>query len=546
MASLPSTTSIVDFLNSQGKDSSFGARRNLFNQAGLDKRLGSFSGSANQNLTLLKNLQGGGSPSKENPQFFTPGLPNAQEAETNSASKFFDSPVMQPFKDGLNFGTQTTTPQTNIQEEQPFNLQDIINKSTREFSLADGLRENVGEGRQSEFDQKSSTLPFITPPSAKAPATARDTVEAFGRGTPERIAQEDEARDKRFGLAPGTTAAKRAGTTSTQQSQERDTQTKSELGFSASDVLGSQSSRSESDLVNDYLSSAEGKLFLEKQELSNLTASAKAASAKAELESKFASDKESLENNLAGKGLAFSGIRGTQVKALSESLATSLMGEDRKLATLLLESDIKFRETVLDGVADLIKSASDDNKDAIAQLNKAGYAVIGDQLVPTLARENATIDDIRADANLAISQRRLEIAEQTNARAAAKLANGDADKESDFSVFLSLLADDDSEGTDSEYLLWGLQNTDLSKSELQSALATNPKSAAALTVEAATLIEDNFTKKKLSSRSAELAEAKKQAKKAVMGFGSGEFATTAERDSLLEMIDSLTLDDISI
>jgi len=54
---LPSAQSVVDFLNTQKKDSSFSARTKLYRDAGLDKTLGEYVGSASQNINLLKGLQ---------------------------------------------------------------------------------------------------------------------------------------------------------------------------------------------------------------------------------------------------------------------------------------------------------------------------------------------------------------------------------------------------------------------------------------------------------------------------------------------------------
>lgn len=54
---LSTTTSVVDFLKSKGQQSSFAARRKLFNEKGFNTRLGEFTGARNQNLALLRNLQ---------------------------------------------------------------------------------------------------------------------------------------------------------------------------------------------------------------------------------------------------------------------------------------------------------------------------------------------------------------------------------------------------------------------------------------------------------------------------------------------------------
>ena len=54
---LNTTSSITDFLKSQGKDSSYGARSSLYKTSGLEERLGAYVGSAAQNTAFLKNLQ---------------------------------------------------------------------------------------------------------------------------------------------------------------------------------------------------------------------------------------------------------------------------------------------------------------------------------------------------------------------------------------------------------------------------------------------------------------------------------------------------------
>jgi len=50
--------SIVDFLKSQGQDSSYAARKKLAEQYGIN----GYSGTSAQNTNLLKQLQGGGVP----------------------------------------------------------------------------------------------------------------------------------------------------------------------------------------------------------------------------------------------------------------------------------------------------------------------------------------------------------------------------------------------------------------------------------------------------------------------------------------------------
>ena len=53
---LNTTTSITDFLKSQGKPSDFGSRESLYKSSGLEERLGKYVGSVSQNTAFLKNL----------------------------------------------------------------------------------------------------------------------------------------------------------------------------------------------------------------------------------------------------------------------------------------------------------------------------------------------------------------------------------------------------------------------------------------------------------------------------------------------------------
>lgn len=164
-----------------------------------------------------------------------------------------------------------------------------------------------------------------------------------------------------------------------------DNKIQSETGISGTTVAGEDAGAPEVGLINEWLTSPEGQLALEQAELDNLTAQQKNEVAKQALETKYASEKEALLNNLAAKGLSFSGIRASQVKALADALAASKLNADREFASKLLDADISFRRTVLDGVADLIEAAENDNKQAIDQLNKAGYAVVNGELIPTLS-----------------------------------------------------------------------------------------------------------------------------------------------------------------
>lgn len=570
MASLPSTGSIVDYLNSKGQDSSFGARSKLFKEAGLDKTLGAFQGSANQNTTLLKTLSSKGS----NPSFFDgKAPPNAFEGESK-AQDFFKSPALQPFGEALSFNTVNSTSSTRRSKQpstpQKFNLQDIIDRNTAgqpvqqsrapqqsAQSIIDDAINSAGGGGQSYTIQNGDTLGKI---AKQFGTTVSDLAKQNNISDPNKIKagatinvggsnkSSSQAGGGNTGGAQGGTSQNTPAVQNPETSTgQRDAALQSSIGISASSVLGNYTPPSEADLVNNWLESTEGKLELEKLELKNLTAQGKADATREALETKHAGEKEALENNLATKGLAFSGIRGTQVKSLADSLASSLLGVDRELATKLLDADINFRETVIDGVGDLLKSAQSDQKDAIAQLNKMGYAVVGDQIVPTLARENATIDDIRADANLAIAQRRLQLSEAANARAAANFGKGDTEKTDEFAILLALLDGVEDGTTDNEIISWGIQNTDLSSNEIKTVLNTRPASNDSLTSEAIGLVGEFFDKPGFSrvfpgdQTAAALKEAKEAAIKEAKSL---EFNSSEERNLLIDFINTVTTDDL--
>lgn len=185
-------------------------------------------------------------------------------------------------------------------------------------------------------------------------------------------------------------------------------------GISATDTLRTLgiSAPSESEMFEKVMSSPEFKLFQKALGLKTVTAEANVAAAKDLLESKYESDKNTLEQNLAERGLAFSGIRGAQVKALSDSLTASKLGEDRKLAAALLDADIDLRTKVISQVATLIKDAFNQQKDAIDQLNKAGYALIGTTLVPTTEALRISQQAGNEDFDRMVALKRLDISYQ--------------------------------------------------------------------------------------------------------------------------------------
>ncbi len=371
---LPSTSSIVEYLKTSGQDSSFGSRRKLYSSSGLDKRLGEYTGSANQNLTLLKNLQTQNTPKTTTPtpvapSTATPGVVTPALNTVNTLGK-----------------TQTSTPQLNRTEPGKMNVQDIINRAT---GIKTEPNQSILPIPEAAPEVKASDV--ITPPTQQAPAQPVKP-------------EVDTNYQMRSGETPETYNQRIA--------QYR---TPNASGVTAESVVPDGTS-DEADLVADWLASPEGQLFAERQQLEGMDAEAANEEAKAELEAKYASEKATLEQELADKGLAFSGVRASQVKALSDSLASSLIGVDRKFASKLLDANLDLREAILKGVADLAKEAQEGRKEAIQQLNAIGYAVINGELVPTLAARSAE----RADRQLELSEARLALSEQAALRAEAR------------------------------------------------------------------------------------------------------------------------------
>lgn len=340
MATLPSAQSVVDFLNSQKRDSSFRGRKKLFTESGLSSRLGDFQGTGAQNTALLKFLQGQtqapttptptGTSRVYNSQNYP--LPEPSRNINPAPTAFLDNPI------------QRQTPATNAislaQTPSP-----VPNFTDISVGLA-GARAQAQKIQEGINALSSAEAPVASPPVSVPDSTKIDVPQA---------------------------------------------------GAKAEDYLPEES-KDEADLIQQYMASPEFKLFTDRQELAGMTEEQKAEELKATLESKYEQEKTSLEQKLAVNGLAFSGIRATQVKALADSLATSELGVDRDMATKLLDANLDLRENILKGVADLIKEADSGRKEAIQQLNQMGLAVVNGTLVPTLSAQRQ--EDLQIQRNL--------------------------------------------------------------------------------------------------------------------------------------------------
>lgn len=630
---LPSTNSIVDYLNSRGMDSSQSARRKLYNQSGLSSRLGEYTYSANQNLALLDYMRSGagaGSPSAptattQSPQHvyggdvknaFEPnnygqsptytGSPRGGETISSPNGTYTNLPVYStsggdrfvtsgdasrygsPNQSTLNYIRNTSsTPETNEKEGSGWlsGFMDKLFGEVYSYQKTDTGYKTSYEpsGVQKFFGKEGSSREVTTTPEpysaetmanleaqwapkktqTQAPTTTPTTAPTQttpAQGNRANIQQRiDDIMAQIPGIQAGVAKLKA-------ESDAKDAETKEQTGgFSASNITWEEpTTPSEQDLINDFLNTTEGRLLLEELQLNDATADAINERTKEELEKKYAAEKEQLEDDLAARGMAFSGVRASKVKDLSDSLASSLLDADRTFASKLLDADIRFRRDVIAGVADIMEAAQKDNDDAIKQLNLLGYAMVDGVLVPTLARENQTADNIRADANLAIVQRRLELAEEANVRAANEAAKGDPNLAQEFLVLMAAMQANPN-STPEDILLWGLQNTQLTEGQIELGISQAPIAPQVLEQDAITLVKSYYDKPSLWARLGsgdQRAEALVDARKAAIdAIRPGRtvtlqdpddedvefdivYTSQAQIDRLIATINSITYDDI--
>ena len=150
----------------------------------------------------------------------------------------------------------------------------------------------------------------------------------------------------------------------------------------------------EQNIMQGALDSEEFKYLQEKLNLDKQNIQDKSRFTTEYLDRKFGQDKTMLEENLAQSGLTFSGIRATQVRSLAVELAAKQAQIDTETASKLMDLDMDYKKGVLGLVEETVKRAQAQEKDAIAQMNKAGMAVINGQVVPTM-EANKFQEDIR-------------------------------------------------------------------------------------------------------------------------------------------------------
>jgi len=342
--------------------------------------------------------------------------------------------------------------------------------------------------------------------------------------------------------------------------------------------FGIPAAPSEDELIQSVFNSPQFKIFQERLDLRGLTDEAAAEAKKQELEQRYSSEKTSLENSLGQRGLGMSGIRSTQVKALADELAMSKLGVDRELASKILDADLDLRERIINDVADVVKSAKANQKEAIDQLNKVGLAVVGNKLVPTLEaqreeralrtqelsekrfessekqsvlrEERAIRTEERAIESAERAERRTQLAEETSARAEARFEQlYGTGRGSEFNYVRELM-ELNPNATRAELRVAAMENTNLQTGEIDSVLDTIGLTQAQATETAKVLVGQVFDKKLLSSRGSELKTAQEAAKKlirstgGVLKIGGRTVTLTAEQIAELESyIDTVTADE---
>jgi hypothetical protein len=333
-----------------------------------------------------------------------------------------------------------------------------------------------------------------------------------------------------------------------QKSQQLDAQTKTNTGVSAS-TIEPNADVSETDLINEWINSAEGDLFMDRREFMTLTEMEKAKATKEALEAKYQSDLESLDNKLNSIGMGRSGLKATQTRALANKLAADLLGVGSDLANKLIESDFDLREAVLDGVAELMKSAKDNDKESVRRLEAMGWTINPYTGKPekTLSARSAE----RADVQLEISERRLALAEDSAARAEARFQEQFGTGKSDQFNFVRQLMELNPNASIDELKSTAMENTTLTDGEISTILNTMPLAPKQMDSTAKVLVATYFKGGKgvFTTKSGDLKQAQETAKKAIGGgvikVGNRTVNLSQEDISALEkMIDTVTVDDV--
>lgn len=359
MVQLSTTSSITDFLAKQGKPSDYNSRANLYKESGLEERLGKYVGSASQNTAFIKQLQTPASTGEV--------LKTYQRADINKAGTGLENP--------LNLGTAKIKPVAPT--STPIDKYGVIDVSGKpmDFGALNLKPPTNGVATDSKAPIDWSRLNLSAPaPASQALNTAQ------GKPTPISTPTSPTGG----GTTPEITPTPTPPTYEAPAFSDTGTPTPADFGIGLP---------SEAELVQQYLDSSEYSALKGSQDIGDLGIALKAETAKENLQAKYEADRKQVEDVLGRNGLWFSGIRNTQVAALVQSLAMSLNQVDRTTAQALLESDATFKADILKGIDQLFTEAKNDNKDALKQLNEAGFVMIRNQIIPSLAAQRFNSDE---------------------------------------------------------------------------------------------------------------------------------------------------------
>lgn len=525
--SIPSATSVTKLLTSQGQDGSFGARKKLYTDLGINTRMGNWAGTASQNNALLKQLQ--------NP------------APKTSATSVLTGVLGMPKDTGM------------------VNLNPVDFNALNMKSAAAPAK--TATPATDMFGGMKTTTPSFIPPTPATPAA--NLVESANKDitppqAPVTAAAVAGGAQTTEVTTPAAPAAPVDPTKSPPETNTPQVDYAKSLGITAESISGGDIP-SEGSLINQFLDSEDGKALADKAQRGEIDAMGASTEAKRLLDLKYQGERTTLENNLAKSGLAFSGIRNTQLKALADNLAASELNTDRLLASKLLDADANLRDGILKGVAEIVKDAAAGRKEAIQQLNAVGLAVVNNQIVPTFAamkEENAQIRaqaaSERADAQLAISERRLQIAEQSAVLAERRFQAQYGEGRANFYSAVQDLIDhpDNTGATEQDLRLAIRQNPDVygnpTETELNAALTLKGIPTLLQPTLAASYVANSFVQKWIdspgnTSKSTDaLNKAKDAAKLALMSSG-GQLAIpqTSEGKVISTRIYNLTGDQLT-
>lgn len=296
-----------------------------------------------------------------------------------------------------------------------------------------GLRERLGDytGSGSQNVAFLKQLQTQTPTLPSSQSTPRDPNfnPNFALQTP--TASTQPTRDPNFNpnyALQTPTQTPTAGTAPVTETPDQGM-----TAYGALSALG-YSTPSGEDVAKSALESTAFRTFQEGQGIKGLGIESRAAEERAKLEQTAASDTKKTIESFGSRGLFFSGMREGAVDDIVTNLASSKLGVDRDVALKLLEQGQATKEEFIKIAGDIAKKAQEGNKQALEILKDQGLTIgLDGKLTPTLAARSMELSAQReervakqADEAARIAVERLRLAEDSAARADARLALSEA------------------------------------------------------------------------------------------------------------------------